>query len=133
MLSPKARYLKEVLGVKSLILPEDFQASAALEAQGNPQSENIAFCFEPITDDNYELVQKMFSSVGKDDFYLVNHATLNPKNKADLLQNRKLAWVYGKNLSMGDITEIYVLPALKDLMSSQTAKRSAWNTIKHLK
>lgn len=136
MVSPKERYLREVLGIQSMVMPVGAQLAAETMAEtgamGNPDAEALALVDQPITGEVFELLQKMFGSVGISDFYAAQSST------EISLASRKVVWLFGKSAVALDFENLYQLPSLAQLMSDQPAvqqkaKRQAWDKIKTLK
>lgn len=134
MVSPKERYLREVLGIQSMVMPVGVQLVAEIAAEtsaaGNPQAEAVALVDQPITGEVFELLQKMFGSVGISDFYAA-------ENSGEVsMVGRKVVWIFGNSPQAVD--DAFQLPSLIELMSNQPAvqqkaKRQAWERIKVLK
>lgn len=127
MVSPYLRYLNEVLGVSSVVLPKD------LSIQLPNSAAYLGVTNEPITEASKTLAKKMFASLGIQDF-LLKQIDSNSLNVADDFGHYKMVWFFGalKPATLMD-ARVLELPSLSQLNNSQDAKREAWQKIKVLK
>ena len=133
MTSPQLRYFKDVLGVHTIVVPEDMREQIHHESFGNESSAYMALISEDLTDDYEELIQKMFASVGQTNFCIVNFRGLNKQQLDAYAKGKEVIWVYGDPINIDCDCQVFVLPSLTDLQHSRDAKREAWNKIKVLK
>lgn len=133
MTSPQLRYFKDVLGVHTIVVPEDMRDQIHQETFGNESSLYMALISEDLTDDYEELIQKMFASIGQTDFCIVNFSELSKDQLSNFVQGKEVIWVYGKPINVDCDCQLFLLPSLSDLQHSRDAKREAWNKIKVLK